>query len=77
MKADGDSFRAKLNTIELFEDWVRKVQQKQILVSGRIFNIEPTRVKVATKEGETQTITLLKLKVNFQLEVITLAKEVS
>ncbi|VDP20010.1 unnamed protein product [Schistosoma margrebowiei] len=77
LKADGDSFKAKLNTNELFEDWSRKVQQKQISVSGRIFNIEPIRAKVATKEGETQTITVLKLKVNFQLEVITLAKEVS
>ncbi|CAH8501365.1 unnamed protein product [Schistosoma guineensis] len=76
LKADGDSFKAKLNTNELFEDWSRKVQQKQISVSGRIFNIEPIRAKVATKEGETQTITVLKLKVNFQLEVITLAKEV-
>ncbi|CAH8499852.1 unnamed protein product [Heterobilharzia americana] len=61
LKADGDSFKAKLNTNELFEDWSRKVQQKQTSVSGRIFNIEPIRAK---------------LKVNFQLEVITLAKEV-
>ncbi|CAH8838540.1 unnamed protein product [Trichobilharzia szidati] len=76
LKADGDSFKAKLNTNELFEDWSRKAQQKQVSVSGRIFGIEPIRTKIATKEGETQTITVLKLKVNFQLEVITLAKEV-
>ena len=25
LKADGDSFRLKLNTQELFEDWSRKV----------------------------------------------------
>jgi dynein heavy chain 1 len=25
LKNDGDSFRVKLNTQELFEDWVRKV----------------------------------------------------
>ena len=25
LKADGDSFRLKLNTQELFEDWARKV----------------------------------------------------
>ncbi|VEL19181.1 unnamed protein product [Protopolystoma xenopodis] len=75
LKAEGDSFKAKLNAAELFEDWSRKVQQKQIFVFGRIFGIEPTRAKVATKDGETQTMTLLKLKVNFQLELITLAKE--
>jgi len=26
LKADGDSFRLKLNTQELFEDWSRKVR---------------------------------------------------
>lgn len=25
LKGDGDSFRAKLNTQEIFEDWARKV----------------------------------------------------
>lgn len=76
LKADGESFKAKLNTTELFDDWARKVQQKEVLTFGRIFNIEPTRARIATKDGETQTVTVLKLKVNFQLEVITLAKEV-
>ncbi|KAF8560529.1 hypothetical protein P879_02534 [Paragonimus westermani] len=76
LKADGESFKSKLNTTELFEDWARKVVQKQIQVFGRIFNIEPIRARVANKDGETQTVTVLKLKVNFQLEVITLAKEV-
>ena len=27
LKADGDSFRLKLNTQDLFEDWARKVKQ--------------------------------------------------
>ncbi|KAF6780273.1 hypothetical protein AHF37_00288 [Paragonimus kellicotti] len=76
LKADGESFKSKLNTTELFEDWARKVVQKQIQVFGRIFNIEPIRARIANKDGETQTVTVLKLKVNFQLEVITLAKEV-
>ena len=26
LKADGDSFRMKLNTQELFDDWTRKVK---------------------------------------------------
>ncbi|TGZ69850.1 hypothetical protein CRM22_003509 [Opisthorchis felineus] len=76
LKTEGESFKAKLNTTEVFEAWVRKVSQKQVLVSGRIFNIEPIRARIATKEGETQTVTVLKLRVNFQPEVNTLAKEV-
>ncbi|KER29805.1 hypothetical protein T265_03604 [Opisthorchis viverrini] len=75
LKTEGESFKAKLNTTEVFEAWVRKVSQKQVLVSGRIFNIEPIRARIATKEGETQTVTVLKLRVNFQPEVNTLAKE--
>ncbi len=35
LKADGDSFRAKLNTQEIFDDWARKVQQRNLGVSGK------------------------------------------
>jgi dynein heavy chain 1 len=63
LKADGDSFRLKLNTQEVFEDWVAKVTQKQLGVSGRIFGIE--------SKGR-----LLRLKVNFLPDIITLSKEV-
>lgn len=77
LKADGESFKLKLNTAEVFEDWATKVQQKQLGVSGRIFNIEPIRAKVvAKKDGDPTTITVLKLRVNFLPEIITLAKEV-
>ncbi|BHF62050.1 Cytoplasmic dynein 1 heavy chain 1 [Sparganum proliferum] len=76
LKEDGDNFKSKLNTNEIFEDWCRKVQQKPINISGRIFSIEPVRAKVTNKEGETQTVTLMKLNVTFMLDVITLAKEV-
>lgn len=77
LKADGESFKLKLNTTEVFEDWAAKVQQKQLGVSGRIFNIEPIRAKVvAKKDGDPTTITVLKLRVNFLPEIITLAKEV-
>ena len=65
LKADGDSFKLKLNTQELFDDWARKMQQKQLGVSGRIFSVENTRARS------------LKLKVNFLPEIITLSKEVS
>uniref|UniRef100_A0A1A8G9X4 Cytoplasmic dynein 1 heavy chain 1 n=2 Tax=Nothobranchius TaxID=28779 RepID=A0A1A8G9X4_9TELE len=69
LKQDGDSFRAKLNTQEIFDDWARKVQQRNLGVSGRIFTIETTRAR-----GRTGN--MLKLKVNFLPEIITLSKEV-
>lgn len=69
MKADGDSFRLKLNTQEIFDDWARNVQQRNLGVSGRIFTIEAVR----SRSGRGN---VLKLKVNFLPEIITLAKEV-
>lgn len=69
LKADGDSFRLKLNTQEIFEEWARKVQQRNLGVSGRIFAIESSRSR--TGRGN-----VLKLKVNFLPEIITLSKEV-
>ncbi|XP_032633296.1 cytoplasmic dynein 1 heavy chain 1 [Chelonoidis abingdonii] len=69
LKQDGDSFRMKLNTQEIFDDWARKVQQRNLGVCGRIFTIESTRVR-----GRTGNV--LKLKVNFLPEIITLSKEV-
>ncbi|KAH0500472.1 Cytoplasmic dynein 1 heavy chain 1 [Microtus ochrogaster] len=59
----------KLNTQEIFDDWARKVQQRNLGVSGRIFTIESARVR-----GRTGNV--LKLKVNFLPEIITLSKEV-
>ncbi|KAL3873221.1 hypothetical protein ACJMK2_036362 [Sinanodonta woodiana] len=70
LKADGDSFRSKLNTNELFEEWSRKVQQRNLQVVGRIFTI--TSIKTITG-GKGKT---LKLGINFQPEIITLSKEV-
>ena len=67
LKQDGDAFRSKLNTQQLFEDWKKRVESRQQSVQGRIFNIVSTR----TRSG-----TLLKLQVNFAPEIITLAKEV-
>ncbi|XP_066464042.1 cytoplasmic dynein 1 heavy chain 1 isoform X2 [Eleutherodactylus coqui] len=69
LKQDGDSFRMKLNTQEIFDDWARKVQQRNLGVAGRIFAIESTRAR--GKSGN-----VLKLKVNFLPEIITLSKEV-
>ncbi|BES93792.1 dynein heavy chain [Nesidiocoris tenuis] len=69
LKADGDSFRLKLNTQEIFDDWARNVQQRNLSVSGRIFVIENTR----SRSGRGN---ILKLRVNFLREIITLYKEV-
>ena len=67
LKTDASSFRVKLNTQSIFDEWARNVQQRQLNVSGRIFNVESSR----TGKG-----TVLKLRVNFMPEIITLAKEV-
>jgi dynein heavy chain 1 len=69
LKADGDSFRVKLNTQEIFDDWARNVQQRNLGVTGRIFTIEAVR----SRSGRGN---VLKLRVNFLPEIITLAKEV-
>ncbi|OXA50597.1 Dynein heavy chain, cytoplasmic [Folsomia candida] len=70
LKSDGDSFRLKLNTQPIFDEWVAKVQQKDATVTGRIFDIEQTRGR--TGAGKQ----ILRLKVNFLPEIITLSKEV-
>ncbi|XP_026482181.1 dynein heavy chain, cytoplasmic isoform X8 [Ctenocephalides felis] len=69
LKADGDSFRLKLSTQEVFDDWARNVQQRNLGVTGRLFAIESTR-------SRTGRANVLKLKVNFSPEIITLYKEV-
>ena len=69
LKADSDSFRAKLNTQEIFDDCVRKVNQRNLGVSGRILDIENIRAR--SGRGNQ-----FKLKVNFLPETIQLSKEV-
>ena len=69
LKSDADSFRMKLNTQGIFDEWTRNVQQRQLNVAGRIFNIDSYR----SKSGKGS---VLKLRVNFMPEIITLAKEV-
>ncbi|KAG8185039.1 hypothetical protein JTE90_017062 [Oedothorax gibbosus] len=69
LKADADSFRVKLSTQGIFDDWSKMVGQRQLGVSGRIFTIDNSRSR--TGKGS-----LLKLRINFLPEIITLAKEV-
>ncbi|KFD71623.1 hypothetical protein M514_05338 [Trichuris suis] len=68
LKAFGDSFRHKLNTQEVFDDWVTKVQARDLGVSGRIYVIDNARRRVDGK-------VVPHLRVNFAPEIITLAKE--
>jgi dynein heavy chain 1 len=49
LKADGDSFRMKLNTQELFENWSNEFSQKNLNNLGKIFLVENIRTsKVGT-----------------------------
>ncbi|VDK17416.1 unnamed protein product [Anisakis simplex] len=67
LKQEGDNFRQKLNTQPIFEEWIAKVQSKNISLTGRVFSIEKRQ-----KDGRIA----LKLKVNFSPDVVTLFKEV-
>ena len=67
LKSDGDSFRLKLNTQELFEEWCHKVAQKNIPTSSRIFQVD----NIKTSMGNVYN-----LKVNFSPDIISLTKEV-
>lgn len=69
LKNDADSFRMKLNTQSIFDEWTRNIQQRQLNVSGRIFLIESTRSQSAMRSG-------FRLRVNFTPDIIILAKEV-
>ena len=69
LKEDGDSFRAKLSTHTIFDDWVAGIQSKNLSISGPIFTIESVRSRSGLSNH-------LKLKVDFHPEIITMAKEV-
>ena len=67
LKFEGDSFKQRLNTAPIFEDWLEKVSKKTMSVTGFIFNIETVR----SAKGN-----IFRLKVNFTPDVIMLIKEV-
>lgn len=67
LKFEGDSFKQRLNTAPIFEDWLEKVSKKSMTVTGFIFNIESVRIPKGS---------VFRLKVNFTPEVIMLTKEV-
>ena len=69
LKQDGDTFRLKLNTQELYmyENWKKKVESQQPVVHGNIFKMVSSR---------TCSGIISKPQVNFVPEAITFAKEV-
>jgi dynein heavy chain 1 len=77
LKADGDSFRLKLNTQDIFEDWTKFVQQRNLGIVGRTFVVDVTRggrSGPGSSQGAPKVV--YKLRVNFHPEIITLSKEV-
>ncbi|CAF0789670.1 unnamed protein product [Didymodactylos carnosus] len=67
LKFEGDSFKARLNTTPIFDDWVDKIQKRGLSVTGIIYSVETIR----SSKGP-----MLRLKVNFTPEIISLTKEV-
>lgn len=76
LSLDADKFRLKLDTQAIFDEWCRNVTQRHLKAYEAnkqlpipLFTIESCRAR-SGKEN------ILKLRVNFMPEVITLAKEV-
>ena len=69
LKSEFDGLRVRLNTSDLVEDWLMRVKERPLQVTGPIFSVESSRTRQA---GRTQ----LQLRVNFHDDAITLHKEV-
>lgn len=65
LQAESEHFRKKLNTVAIYELWIKKVQKEQRSISGRLFNIN----KIRSADNA------LDLSVNFNAQIITLFKE--
>lgn len=66
LQGESNTFKKKLDTRPIFDSWLADVNRRNIMISGRLFNI--TRNRAA---GNT-----LELVVNFDPQVIALFKEV-
>ncbi|KAK4574575.1 dynein heavy chain [Recurvomyces mirabilis] len=62
----GESFRSRLDTKPIFDDWLRDISRRHLSISGRLFAISQNRAR-----GN-----ILDIHVNFDSQVITLFKEV-
>ncbi|CAG0913348.1 unnamed protein product [Notodromas monacha] len=76
LKADGDSFRIKLDTKEIFEDWTKIVQQRNLGIVGKTFVVDVARGGRVGPGTPSAPKSVYKLRVNFHSEIITLSKEV-
>ncbi|SAL98745.1 hypothetical protein [Absidia glauca] len=66
LQIESSSFRKKLDTRLIYENWLQEITKRDLSVSGRIFEISRNRVQKNT----------LILGVNFDGQIITLFKEV-
>ncbi|KAF7729943.1 hypothetical protein EC973_003356 [Apophysomyces ossiformis] len=66
LQSESSSFRKKLDTKFIFENWLQEITRRDLSVSGRIFEISKNRVQKNA----------LQLGVNFDGQIITLFKEV-
>ncbi|XP_018494643.2 dynein heavy chain, cytoplasmic [Galendromus occidentalis] len=66
LKENAESFRMKLNTQGIFDEWVRTVQDHHVGIASKIFLVESQR---------SRTRSIQRIRVHFSTEVVTLAKE--
>ncbi|CAO0793713.1 unnamed protein product [Mucor circinelloides] len=66
LQIESSSFRKKLDTRLIYENWLQEITKRDLSVSGRIFEITRNRVQKNA----------LQLGVNFDGQIITLFKEV-
>ncbi|KAI9494709.1 dynein heavy chain [Zychaea mexicana] len=65
LQIESNSFRKKLDTRLIYENWLQEITRRDLSVSGRIFEVSRNRVQNS-----------LQLGVNFDGQIITLFKEV-
>lgn len=65
LQYESNSFRKKLDTRLIYDNWLQEITKRDLSVSGRIFEISRNRVQNS-----------LQLGVNFDGQIITLFKEV-
>ncbi|KAL3321193.1 Cytoplasmic dynein 1 heavy chain 1 [Cichlidogyrus casuarinus] len=76
LKQEGDSFKAHLNPNNIFDNWCRRMQDKSVDLTGRVFTIDSSRSRFVNPDGNTETIVNLHLRINLDMDDIQLFKEV-
>ena len=70
LKADGDAFRVKLNTQELFDEWSRKVTAKNLQNGGRVLLVDTMRASKGTIYTLKVTIDLLCIRSHINISAL-------